>query len=146
MLAPNYALELSIADYLTSQLSASGSLLSGSQTVFYTGIGNVDIQSGSVVIIDASDMVENQPYTRNYTFTVDIRVKEIAADVISKGTTAMAVFNEFTNNDTAKVNFTNPELNIGVFNVREAKMRPSVSGDALVNEITVIIEGALIPS
>jgi hypothetical protein len=62
------------------------------------------------------------------------------------GTLAMAVFNEFTNNDTAKVNFTNPELNIAVFNVREAKMRPSVSVDALVNEITVIIEGALIPS
>jgi hypothetical protein len=146
MLAPNYALELSIADYLNTQLSASGSLLSGSQVDFYTGIGTRDKTSGSVVVIDASDMVEVAPYTRNYTFTVDMVVKEIAADVTSIGTLAMAVFNEFTNNDTAKVNFTNPELNIAVFNVREAKMRPSVSVDALVNEITVIIEGALIPS
>jgi hypothetical protein len=146
MLAPNYALELSICDYLTSQLSTSGSLLSGSQTVFYTGIGDTDIESGSVVIVDASDMVEVSPHTRNYTFTVDIGVKEIAADVRNKGVIAQAVFNEFVNNDTAKANFTNTELNIGVFNVRDAKLRPITIGDALVNQITVTIEGALIPS
>jgi hypothetical protein len=59
---------------------------------------------------------------------------------------AQAVFNEFVNNDTAKANFTNTELNIGVFNVRDAKLRPITIGDALVNQITVTIEGALIPS
>ena len=145
LVAPNYALELSICDYLTTQQTASGSLLSGSNTNFYTGIGNVDITGSSAVVIDASDMQEIAPYTRNYTFGVSIFVKEIAADTTSLGTLAFAVFNEFTNNDTARVNFTNPDFNISVINVREARMRPTFTGDALINEITVTMEAALIP-
>lgn len=146
IVAPNYALELSICDYLESQLTASGSLLSGSQTLFYPNIGNVDILSGSVVMVDASDFVEIAPFTRNYTFTVDVGVKEIAPEIENLGAIAMAVFNEFTNNDTARVNFTNPLYNISVINVREAKMRPTFVKDALINTITVTIEAALIPS
>jgi hypothetical protein len=144
--APNYALELSICDYLDGQLTASGSLLSGSQATMFTGIGNVDIASGSIVVVDASDMVEIAPYTRNYTFNVNVIVKEIAAEINSLGTLAYAVYNEFVDNDTARRNFTNPDFNISVINVREARMRPSVSGDALINEITVTMEAALIPS
>ncbi len=146
IVSPNYALELSIANYLNSQSSISGSLLSGSITTYYTGIGNIDIESGSAVIIDASNSQEVAPYTRNYTFTVNVLVKEMAADTTTLGTVAQAVFNEFVDNDTAKKNFSNPLFNINVFNVREAVMRPSFNGDALINEITVIMEGALVPS
>lgn len=148
-LAPNYCLELSIVNYLEGQTVASGSLLSGSTATFLTGIGNVDILgelSGSIVVVDASDMKEIAPYTRNYTFTVSVFVKEIMADTQILGSLAMAVFNEFANNDVARVSFTNTAFNMSVINVREAMMRPSVSNDALVNEITVTIEGAMVPS
>jgi hypothetical protein len=146
IVAPNYALELSIVDYLQSQTTVSGSLLSGSVATFYTGIGNVDLASESAVIVDASEFDEGDAYSRNYTFTVNITVKEIAADTTTLGTLAQAVFNEFVNSPTAKVNFTNPSYNIAVFGVWGARMRPSINGDALVNEITVNMQGALIPS
>ncbi len=144
-IAPNYALELAICDYFVSQTAASGSLLSGSNATFYTGIGNVDLDVAPAVVVDASDMVEIAPYTRNYTFSVNIFVKEIAADTNILGELAQAVFNECVDNVTAQVNFSNPSYHINVWNVRDAMMRPSYEGDALINQITVTMEGALVP-
>ena len=143
--APNYALEQSIVSYLNSQTTNTGSLLSGSNATFYTGIGNFDLASVPAVIVDASNFTEYAPNTRNYTFTVNIYVKEMAADTTNLGVLSFGVFNEFVNNNTAKVNFTDPSYNISVFNVRETSMHPTFTGDALVNEITTTIEGALTP-
>jgi hypothetical protein len=147
MLAPNYALELSICDYLTTQNAVSGSLLSGSNITYYTGIGIIDKMQAPAVLVDASDMVEITPYSRNYTFTVEVSVRELKAEISQSmiGVNAMAVFNEFTNTDTAKVNFSNPGFNINVINVRDARMRPTITKDAFINDITVTIEGAIVP-
>ena len=145
-LTPNYALELSIVDYLNSQNTVSGSLLSGSNISYYTGIGNVTLNTGSIVKVDASQFTEVAPYTRNYEFSVNIEVFEMAADTTGSylGVLAGAVFNEFVNTTTAAQNITNAGLGINVWNVREARMSPGFSGDALTNTINVTVVGAMV--
>jgi hypothetical protein len=144
---PNYALELSIANFLNSQNTVSGSLLSGSNITYYTGIGNSDLVTTSSVIIDCSDCTEVASFTRNYEFNTRIIVKEQASDITSGqlGVLAGAVFNEFANSNTACANFTNPALGISVWQCDLGRKVPSVEGDALVNELTVRIVGASVP-
>jgi len=142
---PNYSVEQSICAYLASQNTVSGSLLSGSNITYYTGIGNVDVIDAPAVIVDASDSREVVTFSRCYEFNTKITVKEMAADVSSLGVTAESVFNEFVNTNSASVNFTNPAYNISVWQVQTMGMTPSFNGDALMNTIDVKIIGALVP-
>jgi len=146
ILSPNYALESSIASYLTGSITTSGSLLSGSIFTTYTGIDNLDLATAPAVVIDASDSREIVPFTRNYEFNVKVYVKEIAADVPQLGVLAQLIFNEFVNTDISKVNFSNLNYNINIWSVITDGMRSSSNGDTLVNEFDCRCIGALVPS
>ena len=76
----------------------------------------------------------------------NIEVFEMAADTTGSylGVLAGAVFNEFVNTTTAAQNITNAGLGINVWNVREARMSPGFSGDALTNTINVTVVGAMV--
>lgn len=143
--APNYLLESSICNYLTSASFSSGSLLSGSSYTCYTGIGNVDLINAPAVIVDASDYQEVVPFSRNYVFNTKIIVKEMAADTAVIGLLAGGIFNEFTDTHTACQNITNiPTYDIVVYQVQSGMVTPSESGDALVNTFECRMIGATV--
>ncbi len=144
ILAPNYALESSICNYLTSQSFVSGSLLSGSIYECYTGIGNVDVDTAPAIIVDASEYREVIPFSRCYEFYTKIRVKEMASDTNQVGVLPQNIFNEFIDTNSASRNFTNGNYNISTWQVQIMGISPSMTGDALDNILEVRIIGALV--
>lgn len=147
ILAPNYQLEQSICDYLTSQSFTNGSLLSGSNYTMYTGIGNVDVDIAPAVIVDASDYREVIPFSRCYEFFVKVRCKEMAADTTQIGVLPENIFNTFVDSTTASQNYTNTgSYNISIWQVQTLGVIPSMTGDALDNTLEVRMVGALSPA
>lgn len=147
ILAANYQLEQSICAYLLSQQTVVGSLLSGSEYVCYTGIGNGDLASAPAVIVDASDSREVIPFSRCFEFNVKISVKELAEDTTQVGQLAESIFNEFVDSSTASRNFTNTgSYNISIWQCQTLGIIPNVTGDALNNTLECRMVGALSPS
>jgi len=145
-IAINYALESSIVNYLQTLNTVSGSLLSGSNLNYYTGIGNEDLAEVPAVVVDAADATETDLQTLNYTFQVKVLVKEAAADTTNLGQYAQAVFNEFQNSYSSSANFTNANYGIGIWRVLRPRVSKEVVGDFLYNMIETTMYGALIPS
>lgn len=148
--SPAYCLERSIVNYLQGCLTNTGSLLSGSTVSFYTGINNQDKVTAPFVVVSANQSGEVVPFSRCYEFQTQISVYEMAADTTALGVLSEAVFNEFVNNPSASINFSNPSLNINVWQVQtlggNSGMDSMPEGDALVNTITCRIIGALVPN
>jgi len=146
ILAPSYCLETSIASYLTSCKTNTASMLyTGSYTCF-TGVSNQDLNTAPIIVVSADQANEIIPFSRVYEFNVTVFVKEMAADTTSLGTLAENVFNEFVDTDRAKANFTNPAYNISICQVQTLDMKHATNEDTLINEITLRMIGALIPS
>ena len=145
VLSPSFALESSICNYLTVAAGTSGSALSGSAFTAYTGIGNTDKMTVPAVTVDASDIREVVPFSRCYEFNTKIDVAEMAADTVTLGTLANAIFNEFVDSKTASGNISNANYNIAVWQVQTMGMTPGFREDALTHTIELRIVGALVP-
>lgn len=169
--APNYLLEQSICNYLTSASFTAGSLLSGSNYTCYTGIGNIDKSVPSVtlfnatdgnnytryngignidtiptrsVIIDVGDVREIAPFTQNYIFNVNVLVKE-AINTNPTASLAGGIFNEFVDSNSASTNFTNTSsYHIRIWQVITDGMITATSSGSLVNQFKAKLVGATV--
>ena len=144
----NYTIENSIVNYLSNSYYSSGSYLnklqqSGSNVMFYAGIGNVDISdtSSAVVVncINASEVAYN---TRVYAMDVEVNCGEMAYDTAVLGQLPMYVFNEFVSSSVAAANFTNN--NIAVYQCQIMGFDQNINGDAIHSKGVFRIVGGLI--
>ena len=145
--SPSFALEKSIQQHLSASNNDTGSLLSGSNAAYYTGINNLDIAESPAVIIDAKDCREVYFGTRVYEFTTKIVVKEIAfdTDTSNLGVLAGQVFNEFVNSTTASVWISAQPYKINVWQVQTIGFTTEINEDSLINTGEFRIIGAQIP-
>lgn len=136
--------EQAVAGYLYSELANSASI--------YTGLDNDDKLNPPCIIVQCKDATEVVFNTRNYKFTVDILVKEMAYDntVDEQSTVAgnvAAYFGDSISSSAALNNyFSSSQAGINIYQVQITGYNQGIVGDAWVNNFTYNMVGALCPT
>jgi hypothetical protein len=140
MVSLPYALEQSITDYLISvcdPLEATAS--------YYTGLGNVEELEAPSVFITCDNGIETYPYSSVYDLTVNIAVKEMAADTTSGslGVLSFNIYNAICDpNMKKKVNLNNSYSFCSQF-IQKLDAKHSARQDALISDYTIRVIGSL---
>lgn len=148
---PNHALELSIINYLQSQVTVSGSLLSGSNLTFYAGYDNEDLDTYPLCIVNVEDADESYYNTRDYNFNTTVFIKEqsysgsVPLPQAELTVNAAAVLAQFVSDPQASQNFTNTgSYNIAIWQVRQTSpIKQQPSKDATVTYGDFIMTGGI---
>jgi hypothetical protein len=136
----NYACEESLVDYLISTCDPLQTTAN-----YYTGIGNVTDLEAPAVIVSADNSVETYHLSNVYDLTVQIGVKEMAADVVSGslGRLTANIYNAVCDpNIKAKINLNNQRNFVTSF-VQKLDTKHSVNEDTLISDITLRVIGSL---
>jgi len=142
-LSLNYACEESIVDYLITSVDPLETTAS-----YYTGIGNVEDLQAPAVFVQCDTGTETHPYSNTYDMTVNINVKEMAADINVNpagglGILSANIFGALANPNLKNALNLNNQRNFSSLMAQKQDYRHSVSGDALVSDITLRIIGCL---
>jgi len=144
----NYACEESFVDYLISQCDPLQTTAS-----YYTGTGDVAEMQAPAVFVNCEMGSETFPFSNVYDMTVNISVKEMAADISGSinntgyanglGMLAANIYNAVCNpNIKAAINTGNTR-NFSTLFIQKMDNRHSVSGDALISDMMVRCIGCL---
>ena len=136
MYSINYACEKSVVDFLTNNtptITAS----------FYTGIGQVEDLKAPCVIVNCHQGNELYKNSNVYELNVNIQTKEMVADITDMGKLIYLIQNAFaTGSRVSKIN-TNNSNSFVCMDMQQTDITNTVSGDALMSELSVRVIGSL---
>jgi hypothetical protein len=144
----NYAAEQSITDYLIGSCDPLETTAS-----YYTGIGNIEELQAPAVFISSDTATETHPFSNVFDLTVQISVKEMAADVSgsisgqsnpSLGSLSANIFNALCNpNLKSCLNSASISHSFVSQFVQKLDTKHSVNQDALISDYTLRVIGSL---
>jgi hypothetical protein len=135
-----YACEESIVDYFIAtldplQLTAS----------YYTGIGNVEDLQAPAVFVQCDNGTETFHKSNVYDMTVNINVKEMAADTTGSnlGVLTATIYNLVCDPSMSLKLNTNNQRNFSSLFVQKLENRHTVNKDALISDTVIRVIGCL---
>jgi hypothetical protein len=132
----NYAVEEAMVDYLIATVDPLQTTAS-----YYTGIGNIEDLQAPAVFVQCDSGTETYPFSNVYDLMVNINVKEMAADTSQLGVLSANIYNAICNPSLKTALNTNNQRKFSAQFAQKLDMRHSVSGDALVSEMSLRIIG-----
>lgn len=142
--SPTIKCEQGLASYLSASLGGSASV--------YTGLDNADKHNPPCVIVSCRDATEVVFNTRNYRFTVDVIVKDIASDETKEDFCWIAgnVAAYFTDSVTACSNlntyFSSSHAGLNIWQSQITDFSQNHEGDVWINTFSFAFIGALCPA
>ena len=134
----NYAAEESFVDYLIASCDPKQTTAK-----YYSGVGNVMDLEAPAVIVSSDNGVETVHLSNVYDLTLQIAVKEMAADTNKLGSLTANIYNAVCDpNIKTKINLNNKRNFVTSF-VQKLDSKHSVSEDTLVSDITLRVIGSL---
>jgi hypothetical protein len=144
----NYAAEESIVDYLIGSCDPLQTTAS-----YYTGLGNIEELEAPAVVISADNGTETHPYSNVYDLTIQIAVKEMAADMSGSisgmnnpplGKLSANIFNAICNpNMKGCLNSSSISHSFVSQFIQKLDAKHSVSKDVLLSDYTIRVIGAI---